>query len=324
MLEVQKSVISYKSANGTSNVSGYIFRCESVAAKAVLQISHGMCEYISRYTEFAEYMAAQGYVVCGNDHIGHGKTSDSEQGVDGYFASQDGWQCVLHDLHRMNSLATSNFPGLPVILLGHSMGSFFARLYAVTYPETINALILSGTGGPNPLGNIGIQLTKIISKLKGDQYRSRLVHNMAFGNYLKKIDKPRTQYDWISRDEEMVNIYRQDKKCTFMFTVSAFGDLMRVLNAVNTAMWAQKLDIDMPIFIFSGDMDPVGDYSKGVIKVNQLIKDAGVKDVTLKLYEGGRHEMLNETNRQEVYKDVLEWCNTHLNKANINNEDGEQ
>lgn len=322
MSEVQKSVISYKSANGISNVSGYIYRCESVTAKAVLQISHGMCEYIGRYSDFAEFMARQGYVVCGNDHIGHGKTSDSENSVDGYFANQDGWQCILHDLHRMNGFAQSHYPGLPVILLGHSMGSFFARLYAVTYPETINALILSGTGGPNPLGSIGIKLTKLISRLKGDKHRSNLVQAMAFGSYLKKIDKPSSPYDWISRDKEIVEAYIKDKKCTSIFTVSAFGDLMHVLNTVNTPQWAQKLNKEMPVFIFSGDMDPVGDYGKGVLKVEQFIKDAGVQDVTLKLYDGGRHEMLNETNRQEVYTDVLEWCNSHLNKAIIN-EDGE-
>lgn len=312
MSEVQKSVISYKSSNGVSTVSGYIFRCHEVPAKAVLQISHGMCEYIGRYTEFANFMAQQGYVVCGNDHIGHGNTSNSEGSVDGFFAPQDGWQCILHDLHRMNNMVTGHYPGLPVILLGHSMGSFFARLYAVTYPETINALILSGTGGPNPLGGIGITVTNLVARLKGKQFRSKLVHNLAFGAYLKKIENPTTQYDWISRDKEIVATYAKDDKCTFMFTVSAFNDLMKTLNTVNLPTWAPRIDKNLPVFIFSGDMDPVGDYGKGVQKVKQFLDDAGVLDVSLKLYEGGRHEMLNEINRQEVYEDVLRFCDSHL------------
>ncbi|MEG0178988.1 MAG: alpha/beta hydrolase [Oscillospiraceae bacterium] len=307
-----KSVIGFKSSSGTCNITGYIYKNEAVPAKAILQISHGMCEYIERYEEFALFMADNGYIVCGNDHLGHGKSSDSEGGIDGFFADKDGRDYLIQDLHHMNSLVSHQFGGLPLIMLGHSMGSFMARLYAVTYPETIKALILSGTGGPNPAAGVGIALTKLIGKIKGTQYRSQFINKLAFGAYLKQISSPKTIYDWISSDEKIVQAYVKDKKCTFVFTVSAFNDMMRTLRDVNKREWAEKLDKAMPIYLFSGDKDPVGDYGNGVSKVKQFITDAGVKDVTMKLYENGRHEMLNETNRLTVYNDVLNWCNAHL------------
>lgn len=313
MSACKKDVIKFDSANGKDEVVGYYYTCEGVKPKAVLQISHGMCEFIGRYDAFAAFMAENGYVVCGNDHLGHGATSDGANGVDGYFAEEDGRKYVLQDLHRMNSLASKAFPGLPIILLGHSMGSFFARLYAVTYPESLQGLILTGTGGPNPLGGVGIQLTKLLGKLKGKQYRSPLVQKLAFGAYLKKISAPATPYDWISSDTAIVDAYQKNPKCTFVFTVSAFHELMQLLKTVNEPQWAQRIPQNLPVYIFSGDMDPVGDYGEGVKLVHRMLQDAGVTDLSLRLYENGRHEMLNETNRAEVYKDVLSWCDSRVN-----------
>lgn len=313
MSEVQKSVIQYSSSNGTDTVTGYFYSAADITPKAILQISHGMCEYIGRYDDFAAFMVQQGYIVCGNDHLGHGATSDTEQGTDGYFAEKDGRKYVLQDLHTMNCTAAKKYPGLPIILLGHSMGSFFARLYAATYPQTIQALIISGTGGPNPMGGIGIVLTNILRKIKGPKYRSAFVNKLAFGAYLKRIPNSKTGYDWITRDDDIVAAYAKTPKCTFVFTVSAFNDLMQTLKAVNTTQWADKINKDMPVLLFSGAMDPVGDYGKGVQTVTNLLRGAGVHDVTLKLYEEGRHEMLNETNRKDVYQDVLAWCDAHIN-----------
>lgn len=212
----------------------------------------------------------------------------------------------------MNSLVCKEYPGLPLILLGHSMGSFFARMYAITYPETLQGLILSGTGGPNPLGKIGVFLTGVIEKLRGGQYRSKFINNLAFGAYLKQIEHPNTQYDWISRDETIVKTYAQDPKCTYIFTVSAFHEMMCTLQAVSTQEWANKVNVKMPILLLSGDKDPVGDYGKGVAIVHDMLQKAGGVDVSMKLYESGRHEMLNEINRDEVYADVLAWCNAHV------------
>ena len=307
MPEVKKNAISFKSSNGTDIVAGYYYTCPGMEPRCILQISHGMCEYIGRYDDFAGYMAQKGYVVCGNDHLGHGATSSGPNGTDGYFAEKDGRKFVLQDLHEMNRLAREAYPGLPVILLGHSMGSFFARQYAALWPDTIDGLVICGTGGPNPLGGVGLALTRVLGAVRGGKYRSKFINNLAFGAYLKRVPSPDTPYDWISRDKEIVAAYAQDPKCTFIFTVSAFHELMAILRDVSSPAWAARLKKSTPVLMISGDMDPVGDYGEGVKKVFGWIKEAGVRDAQLKLYPGARHEVLNETNRAEVYADVAAW-----------------
>lgn len=305
--------ISFKSSNGVDTVAGYCYTMPGVKLCAIVQISHGMCEYVHRYKELAEVLAKQGYVVCGNDHLGHGQTS-GENGLDGYFGEQDGRYFVLRDLKQMNDLIRQKYPGLPLVLLGHSMGSFFARWFASQYPQALDALMLSGTAGPNPLAGVGIRLTEWLAHHKGGTYVSPYVNKLAFGAYLKKVNSPKTPYDWISRDMGLVAKYAADKKCTFVFTVSAFHELFCVLRQVSSLQWAQGINKDLPIWLFAGDMDPVGDYGKGVKKVAQLLKQAEIKAVTLTLYPGGRHEMLNETNRQQVYQDMLRWLAQHVKK----------
>lgn len=303
--------IRFKSSDGIHEIAGYFFTDESQPPRAILQISHGMCEYIGRYRDFAAFMASHGFAVCGNDHLGHGASSPDAD-TDGFFAEKGGRFYVLRDLKSMNDLARKRWPGLPLILLGHSMGSFFARWFAEVYPDALDALIISGTGGPNPAAGAGLALTNLVGAARGPKYRSQLVHNMAFGAYLKQIEAPKTPYDWISRDEEIVAAYAKDPKCTFQFTVSAFHELMAVLRQVNRPAWAGTIRTDLPVWLFSGEADPVGDYGKGVRTVYERLKAAGLADLQLKLYPGGRHEMLNETNRAEVYADVLGWCEAHL------------
>lgn len=314
MPEVKKSDIRFESSNPGNTVAGYYYTCPEQAPRAILQISHGMCEYIGRYDDFAGYMAQNGYVVCGNDHLGHGVTSSGANGTDGFFAEKDGCGHVLRDLNRMNGLAREAYPGLPLILLGHSMGSFFARAYAVRYPDTLDALVLSGTGGPNPMAGVGAVLTKWIGKLKGAKHRSQFLNNMAFGQYLKRVENPATPYDWISRDAQIVAKYAADEKCTFIFTASAFHDLMTILRAVSSPEWASGIAKTLPVALFAGDMDPVGDYGRGVQTVYRMLQDAGVEDVSIRLYPGARHEILNEMNRAEVYADILAWCNAHCKR----------
>lgn len=303
MSEIQREDIWFDSSNGSSRVAGFFYTCPSVPPRAVVQLSHGMCEYIGRYEDVAGYLAKNGYAVAGNDHLGHGDTAAGEYG---YFGP-DGARHILQDLHAMNQLARKRFPGLPVILLGHSMGSFFARLFAATYPDSIDALVLSGTAGPNPALLGGILLSRMLSRTKGEKYRSNVIQKMAFGSYLARIPHPNTPYDWITRDEEIVAAYAKDPRCTFVFTVNAFYEMFCTLRAVSSDRWAAKLKKTTPVLLFSGDQDPVGDYGKGVCTVERMLRAAGVQDLTLLLYPGGRHEMLNETNRQDVYADLLAW-----------------
>jgi len=289
-------------------VVGWLLSCPEAPPKAVLQISHGMCEYAGRYAPFAAFMARQGYAVCMHDHLGHGETSSLPGGVDGYFGGKRGAAYLLRDLKAMNDRARRAFPGLPVLVLGHSMGSFFARWMAECWPEAMDGLLLSGTAGPNPFCELGLALTTAIRRAAGPFCRPQSVQRLAFGAYLRRIPDPDTPFDWISRDKEVVARYNADPKCNFVFTVGAFHELFWVLRQVNRPQWYRRVPRGLPIRLFSGDADPVGDYGRGVCRVYEGLKATGHRDLALRLYPGGRHEMLNETNRAQVYQDLLAWC----------------
>lgn len=297
--------IWFDSSDSCNKVAGYVYTNPYIAPYCVLQISHGMCEYIERYEEFAAFLAANGIAVCGNDHLGHGSTVQRSQDF-GFFTQKGGRRFAVADLRFMNDKIREIFPGLPIVLLGHSMGSFFARKYVAKWPHTVDGLILSGTAGKNPLAGPAAFLTTIIGAAKSGRYRSAFVHKLAFKQYLKKIYQPNTEYDWISRDEAIVEAYAQDPYCTFMFTVNGFHEVFCALQDVTGPAWAKLVRRNMPLMMIQGDADPVGDYGRGTAMVRAWLKDAGVRSVEYKLYAGARHEVLNELNRQEVYKDV---CN---------------
>ena len=319
MWELNIENTSFKSSNGVDTVSAVFYTAADSTPRAVVQISHGMCEYGTRYRDFAHFLARHGFVVCVNDHLGHGQTS-GKQGINGYFAPKDGRYFVLKDLKTMNDLARSRYPGLPVFLLGHSMGSFFARWFAVEYPQSVDGLILSGTAGPNPLVGVGIGLTWWLAKTRGPAYISPLVNRLASGGYLSRIPDANTPHDWISRDSQVIAAYAADPKCTFLFTVSAWHELFCTLRTVSSQSWANRIPEGLPVWLFAGDADPVGNYGRGVRQVLRLLHRAGVRDLRLTLYPGGRHEMLNETNRQQVYQDVLVWLNKRLEQKGTTKE----
>ena len=315
MLEIKTKNISLISSGPRVKVQGWFVWCPENPPRAILQISHGMCEYSARYGEFAAFMARSGYAVCLHDHPGHGETSNIAGSTDGYFGPGQGAARVLQAILTMNDRARREFPGLPVILLGHSMGSFFARWLAECEPNAIDGLILSGTAGPNPMLGAGIALSGLIARVRGERYRPQCVQKLAFGAYLSRIENPETPHDWISRDREIVRRYAADPKCTFVFTASAFHEMFWVLRQVNRKDWYTRVPVDLPIRLMSGDADPVGDYGKGVETVYNRLMATGHEDTVLRLYEGGRHEMLNEIGREEVYQDVLAWCEEILEKV---------
>ena len=303
-----KESIHFLSADKKTRVAGFLYAPE--APRAVIQISHGMCEYIERYEPMIAVLCAAGYAVCGNDHLGHGSTGDPKDW--GFFAEEDGYKLVLQDLHSMNGLARKTWPGLPVILYGHSMGSFFARWFAEKYPEDVDALVISGTGGPGALMKMGKAMAGGFCKLKGPRYVSEFMVNISTGSYAKGLEDSGSPSVWLSRDPAVWAAYDADPKCQFRFTVSAYRDMLTAHVHVNTPAWAQSLRKDLPRYVYSGDQDPVGENGKGVRAVNQLLLDAGVQDVTLRLYPEGRHEMHNETNKEEVFRDLIAWCDAHI------------
>ena len=306
-----KETIHFPSADGQSQTAGYFYTPVDVTVRAVLQLSHGMCEYICRYEPMFEVLASAGIAVCGNDHLGHGDTSRPENY--GFMAEKNGYQYILKDLFTMNGLGHKKFQGIPYFLLGHSMGSFYARWYAELHPETIDGLIISGTGGPSPLMPFGRHLADFLSKLHGPRYVSKFMVKCSMGSYCKKIDDTTDGNAWLSRDPQVWKDYAADPKCNFSFTVSAYRDMLTAYTHVNTPEWAGRLPKELPILLYSGDCDPVGNYGKGVEAVYHLLRSAQLEDVTLKLYPGGRHEMHNETNKDEVFADLLSWLGTHVN-----------
>ncbi len=276
--------------------------------KGVLQIAHGMKEHIARYHEFMIAAAEAGFAVCGHDHLGHGMTAEDEDEL-GYFAEEDGWRIVTNDVHAFGQEIMSGFPqGTPCILLGHSMGSFLARAAVVIHPNFYDALIVMGTGGPNPASSAGLLLTKAIMKKYGDMYVSKLASDMIFSSYNKRTESDK-EYAWLTRDEEMLNRHDRDPLCLFPFTVSAIHDLIAVQKAVNQAEWFRLVDKNLPILLTSGEEDPVGAYGKGVKTVFRSLKKAGAKNAFVKLYSHMRHEILNEIGREIVYLDIIEFMN---------------
>ena len=302
---------SYLSADGKTRVVYKKWTDDETPAHGVLQLAHGMAEYIARYDAFARYMAANGYVVYGSDHLGHGDTAKTPDEL-GYFAESGGYKLLTDDLKSLTDIARAENPSLPLALLGHSMGSFVARLYAATYSKAADALILSGTSGPNPAGSLGILAVNLLSLFKGERHRSKFINNLAFGAYNKKYGEVKTPFDWLSANEQNVREYIADERCGFVFTLSAFRDLFRLLGAISGAGWAAKLRKNLSVLLVSGEEDPVGAFGAGVRKVRDTLSAAGVSDVTLKLYDGMRHEILNETGKEHVWADILSWCDKRL------------
>lgn len=297
--------IRYPSSDGESNIWARIWEPEEKPA-FILQLSHGMCEYVDRYAEFAERVADIGGVVYGNDHLGHGNTV-GKNGTYGYFAKKDGYMHVIQDLHALTLLAKEQHPGLPVILMGHSMGSVLARLYHAEYPQETAAAIYTGTSGANNLTGL-IRFLANVGKFFGRSKKpATMLSYLAFHKYNEKIPNAKSPNAWLTRDDALVEKYDADPWCTFKFTDSAAHDMANIIDGASGEKWAQKLPKKMPVLLASGDMDPVGNYGAGVREVYGWLKDAGMEDVTITLYPEARHEILNETNRGEVYDDILAW-----------------
>lgn len=307
MSEIVTESISFESAYEKQPVAGHLWFDPQTPPKAVVQISHGMAEYLLRYRDFAEYLVEQGFAVCGNDHLGHGETSGTQY-PDGFFAPKNGRFYVLRDLYTMCQLAKKRWPGVPYILFGHSMGSFYARWFVESYPSAVDAAVFCGTAGKNPAAGAAILLTDIIQAFKGAQYRSPLCNQLAFGSYLKRIPDAKSPNAWLSVSEENVLRYDADPKCGFLFTVSAFHELTSILQHVNTQEWVNSVPKQLPILLIAGAEDPVGNYGAGPQEVAQRLQAAGVQSVQLTLYDGLRHEILNEACCAQIYAEIAAWC----------------
>ena len=301
--------VRFTSSDGHSRVHGWVY-APNTPPIAMMQISHGMCEYIGRYHWFMESLCQLGFVVFGNDHIGHGDSSQPEDY--GYFADKNGYRHLISDLHRMTVIVKEKYPELPLFLFGHSMGSFVARLYLSKYAHEIDGAILCGSSGPNPLTKGGILAASAVIQMKGPRHRSSKLSALAFGNYNSKYEDQHTSHDWLTRNPAVVNFYKNDPKCTFLFTASGLRDLFTMLDLCNSRKWFHSLPKGLPILLISGDMDPVGNYGKGIITIQEKLLEAGMYNVSMTLYPEARHELLQELNREEVLTDIYHWMKDQL------------
>lgn len=303
----------FPSSDGIHSVAFYIC-APPEGGRAILQLSHGMCEYVRRYAHFADFLRRRGIIFCGHDHIGHGESVGSSEEL-GRIPCRGGVEYLLTDLHTMTQTVKAKYPGLPVILLGHSMGSFIARLYVARYFSEICGFVMMGTGGPEPLVGLGKALAKFRIARQGENYRSRLLQKLAFGNYNRRYARPHGIFDWISKDPAVVEAYVNDPLCGFMFTAGAFYVLFDLLDRVSRPVWFRTYPKALPTLIASGGMDPVGKFGAGPRVVYRRLKARGVP-VSLKIYPADRHEILNETDKERVFADILAWIDEVLEKNN--------
>lgn len=270
--------------------------------KGLMHVVHGMTEYIGRYDRFMREIAECGYIVFGYDHLGHGQTAKDESEL-GFIALKNGWSHLVDDVFIFSREVRKEYDKiLPFVLMGHSMGSFIVRLTAAKYDHW-DKLIIMGTGGSNPASHIGLALCKAEISRKGERGYSDLVYKAAFGAYNNKFKAENDPYAWLSVNKENRDKYRKDKLCTYMFTNSAMYDLIMLNRLSNEKTWFSRINKRKPILLVSGSDDPVGDNGKGVTKVYDRLKAAGA-NVSIKLYEGYRHEILNDYCRDQVISDI--------------------
>ncbi len=309
---MKASTVTYRASDGTKIFAYKWLPSGKTKIRATVQISHGMAEHAARYERFAKQLTAAGYAVYASDHRGHGKTAGSLENV-GYLADESGWDKVVDDMHVLTGMIRKENKKAPIFLFGHSMGSFLSRQYAMLHGGELTGLILSGTGGdPGLLGKIGLLVAKREAAKKGGRAKSPLLDKLSFGAFNKAFRPNRTNFDWLSRDNAEVDKYVADPFCGEVFTAGFFCDMLGGLAFINKKENIRNIPRDLPVYLFSGSLDPVGANTKGVLQVYNSYVNAGIKDVTYKFYRDGRHEMLNETNREEVFADVIAWLGRHL------------
>lgn len=301
-----KKEFTYPSKDGKTSIHAIEWIPEG-EVKAVLQIAHGMVEFIGRYDRFGTWLAEKGICVAGNDHLGHGASVVS-QGDHGYFAERDGNLCVIGDMHTLQERMQKQYPGVPYFLLGHSMGSFLARQYIEIHGQGLAGAIIMGTGvQPAGVLKTALALCRAEAAVKGWRHRSRLLDSMALGAYNKKFEPARTRNDWLTKDEATVDAYNANPWNNFRFTVNGYYNLFRGLAYAQDEAHIREIPRDLPVLIVSGGDDPVGNFGKGPQQLYEIYRKCGLTDVQIRIYPGDRHEILNELDHETVDADILAW-----------------
>ncbi len=308
---MKKNEFTFPSADGKTQIHGIKWEPGQGVVAAVLQISHGMIEYVERYETFAEYLTTRGFVVVGNDHLGHGASVVSQDDW-GYFAPEKGSDLVVEDLHQLRSQIQTAYSGTPYFMLGHSMGSFLLRKYLSMHGEGLSGAVIMGTGTqPDAAVQVGKAVCKTLALFRGWRHRSGLVDKLIFSGNNKKFQGGSAD-SWLTKDEKIAKAYYSDPRCTYKFTLNGFYNLFDTIHYINQRQHIQAIPKSLPLLLVSGQDDPVGNYGTGVETAYKTYQAAGIKDISLKLYPKDRHEILNETDRETVYEDIYRWLWDHL------------
>ena len=307
--------IFYPSHDGETTIHACIWRPEG-EIKGVIQIIHGMTEYAARYTPFAEFLNAHGYLVCAEDHLGHGKSVKSENEL-GYFNKQRSTQIVIDDIRALQLAVKKQTEGKPYFVLGHSMGSFFCRKYISLYGKDFDGAVIMGTGFKDVFTlEFALAFVRMNALFFGWHHRSKLIKKLAFGSYNKKFMPYKTDNDWLSADRSNVTAYNADPLCGFAFTNNGYNILFNIIKQACSHKTIESVPKDLPVYFVAGASDPVGSYGKGVKKAKKKFDEADIKDVSITLYEGARHEILNDVCKEDVMRDVLSFFEKHSGEAN--------
>jgi alpha-beta hydrolase superfamily lysophospholipase len=303
---MQRSSFTLDTADG---VPVHVYRWlpdEGTEVRGAVQLAHGLAEHAARYEHVAQALTDAGYAVYADDHRGHGRTAASEEDL-GFFAEDRGWARVLDDLYRLNRRIREAHEGLPVFLVGHSMGSFLAQQFLFTFPGAIDGAALSATTGEaGPLVEAGAMVARLERLRLGKRGRSALLHQLGFGANNKAFQPSRTDYDWLTSDPAEVEAYIADPWCGFVSTVQLWIDLLGGLRVIARQELRERIPTDLPIHVFAGDQDPVGKQTIGVTKLLDGYAAAGLQRVTHHFYPG-RHELFNDVGREQVIADLLTW-----------------
>lgn len=279
--------------------------------KCIVQIVHGMAEHVERYEDFAKYLCEKGILVTAEDHLGHGKSA--VEGKPGYFCKQDPATVVVRDVHRLKKMTQELYPGIPYYILGHSMGSFILRNYLCKYGKGIDGAIIMGTGMQPKIMVLGLKILSGLSCFFGKASKPcPFVNQIAFGAYLKRIPQHRTDYDWLTKVDSVVDKYIEDPMCGYIFPGNGFKTLGELIWRLHKDSYISKMPVTLRVLITSGAEDPVGDYGAGPKRVYDEFIAQGMQRVDFKLYDGDRHEILNETDHETVYADLYAWITKEL------------
>lgn len=311
---MKKEEFYFDSRDNETRIHAVRYVPEGREPLCVVQIIHGMAEYVERYEEFARFLTDQGCVVTGNDHLGHGK-SVGEEKCYGYFCEQDPATVLVRDVHRLKKMTQKEYPSLPYVIIGHSMGSFILRNYLTMYGSGITGAVIMGTGyqsgGTMAAARFMVKLQKLFL---GSRHVSKFSDRVSFGGFNKRIPDAKTDFDWLCKDPESVRRYMEDPLCGQVFTLNGFQTLTELISRDHDPKRLQKIPAGLPLLVISGDADPLGNYGEGIPKVCEGLRQAGVKDVEMHLCETGRHELLNEPERQQTMELIFDWIRGHCLK----------